>query len=89
MKIAHAEFNEYLNGFVCYLDDGRRVNVQFERNTNKLSGNYNLHFPTLDECNDHVDLSNDDIEQFWQAIEDNKEVNSAINDYATMLDNKN
>ena len=47
--IKDVEYNDDLKGFVITLNDDRIVQVQFDKETNRLSADYNRWFPEIYE----------------------------------------
>jgi hypothetical protein len=71
MKITKLEWNEFLAGFVSTLDDGRTVQVQFEKNTNRLDANYGNHFAVIDLVNEYgLDLNDEEKLTFLSILKE-------------------
>ena len=67
IEVADVEYNDGLNGYIVELKDGRIVQVQFERETNRLHADYNTYFAFIDKENDYgLDLSDEEEELFYE-----------------------
>lgn len=65
IEVAEVEYNEDLNGFVVELKDGRTVQVQFEKETNRLHADYATYFAVIDKENDYgLNLSDNEEDLF-------------------------
>ena len=79
IEVADVEYNDGLNGFVVELKDGRIVQVQFERETNRLHADYNTYFAFIDKENDYgLDLSDEEEELFYEWMSNNKDIQDKI-----------
>ena len=86
MKIAKLEWNEFLCGFVSTLDDGRTVQVQFDKNNNRLDANYDNHFAAIDTTNEYgLNLNDEEKSQFLSLLKE--EFSHEINPVKKALDN--
>lgn len=65
IEVSEVEYNDDLKGFVVELKDGRTVQVQFEKETNRLHADYDTYFAVIDKENDYgLNLSDDEENQF-------------------------
>lgn len=65
IEVSEVEYNDDLNGFVVKLKDGRIVQVQFEKEINRLHADYGTYFEVVDKENDYgLNLSDDEENQF-------------------------
>ncbi len=65
IEISKIEENDELCGFICTLSDGRIVQVQFSRETNRLHANYNTHTAHIDDDNEYgLNLTDSERDQF-------------------------
>ena len=79
IEVADVEYNDGLNGYIVELKDGRIVQVQFERETNRLHANYNTYFAFIDRENDYgLDLSDEEEELFYEWMSNNKDIQDKI-----------
>lgn len=63
------EWNDELNGFVIELSNGKTLQVQFDKEQNRLHGGFGLCFPHIDRENDYgLDLTDDEEEQVIELI---------------------
>ena len=86
IEVADVEYNDGLNGYIVELKDGRIVQVQFERETNRLHADYNTYFAFIDKENDYgLNLSDEEEEMFREWMSNNKDIQDKIkelSDYA-------
>ena len=76
MNILNIEFNTDLDGFTVLTDATTdRINIQF-----------NDCIATTKECNDHIDFTDEQFNEFWIAINLNDTARKLIADYAIKLD---
>lgn len=69
MNIAKFEWNEYLVGFVATLDDGRKVQVQFEKEQNRLHADFGTYSAVIDKENDYgLNLSDEEEGLFYALL---------------------
>lgn len=73
--IKDVDYNVDLRGFVITLNDDRTVQVQFEKETNKLHGSYGLHYPQI-----HKEYSAEITEEEKKEILANKEILKYVNE---------
>lgn len=79
IEVSEVEYNDDLNGFIVELKDGRIVQVQFERETNRLHADYNTYFAFIDKENDYgLDLSDEEEELFYEWMSNNKDIQDKI-----------
>ena len=79
IEVADVEYNDGLNGYIVELKDGRIVQVQFERETNRLHADYNTYFAFIDKENDYgLDLSDEEEELFYEWMLNNKDIQDKI-----------
>lgn len=65
IDIAKIEENDELCGFIYTLSDGRIVQVQFSRETNRLHADYNTHKAHIDDDNEYgLNLTDLERDQF-------------------------
>lgn len=65
IDIANVEYNDDLNGFIYTLTDGRIVQVQFSRQTNRLHADYNTHYAHIDDDNEYgLNLTDSERDEF-------------------------
>ena len=79
IEVADVEYNDGLNGYIVELKDGRIVQVQFERETNRLHADYNTYFAVIDKENNYgLDLSDEEEELFYEWMSNNKNIQDKI-----------
>lgn len=79
IEVSEVEYNDDLNGFIVELKDGRIVQVQFERETNRLHADYNTYFAVIDKENNYgLDLSEDEEDQFKEWMLSNNQIQAKI-----------
>ena len=79
IEVSEVEYNDDLNGFIVELKDGRIVQVQFERETNRLHADYNTYFAFIDKENDYgLDLSDEEEELFYDWLRNNEVIQDKI-----------
>lgn len=79
IEVADVEYNDGLNGYIVELKDGRIVQVQFERETNRLHADYNTYFAFIDKENDYgLDLSDEEEDLFYEWMSNNKDIQDKI-----------
>ena len=79
IEVSEVEYNDGLNGYIVELKDGRIVQVQFERETNRLHADYNTYFAFIDKENDYgLDLSDEEEELFYEWMSNNKDIQDKI-----------
>ena len=79
IEVADVEYNDGLNGYIVELKDGRIVQVQFERETNRLHADYNTYFAFIDRENDYgLDLSDEEEGLFYEWMSNNKDIQDKI-----------
>ena len=79
IEVADVEYNDGLNGYIVELKDGRIVQVQFERETNRLHADYNTYFAFIDKENDYgLDLSDEEEELFYDWLRNNEVIQDKI-----------
>ena len=79
IEVSEVEYNDGLNGYIVELKDGRIVQVQFERETNRLHADYNTYFAFIDKENDYgLDLSDEEEELFYDWLRSNEVIQAKI-----------
>ena len=79
IEVADVEYNDDLNGFVVELKDGRIVQVQFERETNRLHADFGTYFAVIDKENDYgLNLTDEEEELFYEWMSNNKDIQDKI-----------
>ncbi|ENU83069.1 hypothetical protein F974_01901 [Acinetobacter sp. CIP 102159] len=79
IEVSEVEYNDDLNGYIVELKDGRIVQVQFERETNRLHADYNTYFAFIDKENDYgLDLSDEEEGLFYEWMSNNKDIQDKI-----------
>ena len=79
IEVSEVEYNDDLNGYIVELKDGRIVQVQFERETNRLHADYNTYFAFIDKENDYgLDLSDEEEDLFYEWMSNNKDIQDKI-----------
>lgn len=79
IEVSEVEYNDDLNGFVVELKDGRIVQVQFERESNRLDADYGTYFAVIDKENEYgLDLSEDEEDQFKEWMLSNVDIQNKI-----------
>lgn len=92
MQIVSLEWNGFLKGFVATLNDGRTVNVQFDKNTDRLDACFGMHKAVIDKQNDEdFSLTDDEESEFLALLNDEykaeiRRVESALNEQKLMYD---
>lgn len=79
IEVSEVEYNDDLNGFVVKLKDGRIVQVQFEKESNRLDADYGTYFAVIDKENEYgLDLSDDEEDQFKEWMLSNADIQNKI-----------
>ena len=79
IEVAEVGYNDDLNGFIVELKDGRIVQVQFEKESNRLHADYGTYFAVIDKENNYgLDLSEDEEELFYEWMSNNKDIQDKI-----------
>ena len=79
LKIIDVEYVEEAFTFVVTLQNNRTVQVQFERETNRLHADYNTHFAHIDRDNEYgYDLNELEEELFIDWIKTCKEIQDVV-----------
>lgn len=75
MNIKSSEYNDDLVGFVVELENGKTVQVQFERETNVLHADYGTFSPVIDRDNEYgLDLTDEEEEAFIAWMKKDKSI---------------
>lgn len=81
LKIIDVDYIEEVKTFVVTLENNRTVQVQFERETNRLHADYNTHFAHIDRCNEYgYDLNELEEELFNDWIDTCKQIQDVVKD---------
>lgn len=84
IKIIEKKWNDDLVGFECLLNNNKKIQVQFEIESNRLHGGYGLHYPILDQQNEYgLNLTSDEHDQVIKLIKNDPDFLSMSN----VLDN--
>lgn len=79
IEVSEVEYNDDLNGFIVELKDGRVVQVQFEKEANRLHADYDTYFAVIDKENDYgLNLSDDEEAQFKEWMQTNIDIQNKI-----------
>ena len=79
LKIIDVDYVEEVKTFVVTLENNRTVQVQFERETNRLHADYNTHFAHIDRCNEYdYDLNELEEELFNDWIDACKQIQDVV-----------
>jgi hypothetical protein len=79
IEVSDVEYNDDLNGFVVELKDGRIVQVQFEKENNRLDADYGTYFAVIDKENNYgLDLSDDEEDQFKEWMLSDNQIQTKI-----------
>ena len=79
IEVLEVEYNDDLNGFVVELKDGRIVQVQFEKESNRLDADFGTYFAVIDRENDYgLDLSDEEEELFYDWLRNNEVIQAKI-----------
>ena len=79
IEVSEVEYNDDLNGFVVELKDGRIVQVQFEKESNRLDADFGTYFAVIDRENDYgLDLSDEEEELFYDWLRSNEVIQAKI-----------
>lgn len=79
IEVSEVEYNNDLNGFVVELKDGRIVQVQFEKESNRLDADCGTYFAVIDKENDYgLDLSDDEEDHFKEWMLSNNQIQDKI-----------
>ena len=79
IEVSEVEYNDDLNGFVVELKDGRIVQVQFEKESNRLDADFGTYFAVIDKENNYgLDLSDEEEELFYEWMSNNKDIQDKI-----------
>ena len=79
IEVSEVEYNDDLHGFVVELKDGRIVQVQFEKESNRLDADFGTYFAVIDRENDYgLDLSDEEEELFYEWMSNNKDIQDKI-----------
>ena len=82
IEVAEVEYNDDLNGFVVELKDGRIVQVQFEKESNRLDADFGDYFAVIDKENEYgLDLSDEEEDRFKEWMLSNNQIQSKINEF--------
>jgi len=75
MNVKSSEYNDDLVGFVVELENGKTVQVQFERETNALHADYNTFSPVIDRDNEYgLNLTDEEEEAFVAWMKKDKAI---------------
>lgn len=81
-QIKSVEYNDDLYGFVVELNDGRIVQVQYRKESNRLDADYGLHFPHIDRENDYgLNLSESEEELFKDWMDEDKQIQAKAKEF--------
>ena len=79
IEVSEVEYNDGLNGYIVELKDGRIVQVQFERETNRLHADHGTYFAVIDKENEYgLDLSDDEEDQFKEWMLSSVDIQNKI-----------
>ena len=79
IEVSEVEYNDGLNGYIVELKDGRIVQVQFEKENNRLDADYGTYFAVIDKENDYgLDLSDEEEELFYDWLRSNEVIQAKI-----------
>ena len=79
IEVADVEYNDGLNGYIVELKDGRIVQVQFEKENNRLDADYGTYFAVIDKENNYgLDLSDEEEELFYDWLRNNEVIQDKI-----------
>ena len=79
IEVSEVEYNDGLNGYIVELKDGRIVQVQFERETNRLHADHGTYFAVIDKENNYgLDLSDEEEELFYDWLRNNEVIQDKI-----------
>ena len=79
IEVSEVEYNDDLNGFVVEIKDGRIVQVQFEKESNRLDADFGTYFAVIDKENNYgLDLSDEEEELFYEWMSNNKDIQDKI-----------
>lgn len=79
IEVSEVEYNDDLNGFVVELKDGRIVQVQFEKESNRLDADFGTYFAVIDRENDYgLDLSDEEEQLFYDWLRNNEVIQDKI-----------
>lgn len=79
LKIIDVDYVEEVMTFVVQLENNRMVQVQFERETDRLNADYNTHFAHIDRSNEYgYDLNELEEELFNDWIHTCKEIQDVV-----------
>ena len=79
IEVSEVEYNDGLNGYIVELKDGRIVQVQFERETNRLHADHGTYFAVIDKENDYgLDLSDEEEELFYDWLRSDEVIQAKI-----------
>lgn len=79
IEVSEVEYNDDLNGFIVELKDGRIVQVQFEKENNRLDADCGTYFAVIDKENEYgLDLLDDEEDQFKDWMLSNNQIQTKI-----------
>lgn len=79
IEVSEVEYNDDLKGFVVELKDGRTIQVQFEKESNRLDADFGTYFAVIDRENDYgLDLSDEEEELFYDWLRNNEVIQAKI-----------
>ena len=79
IEVSEVEYNDGLNGYIVELKDGRIVQVQFEKETNRLDADFGTYFAVIDRENDYgLDLSDEEEGLFYDWLRNNEVIQDKI-----------
>ena len=79
IEVSEVEYNDGLNGYIVELKDGRIVQVQFEKENNRLDADYGTYFAVIDKENNYgLDLSDEEEELFYDWLRSNEVIQAKI-----------
>ena len=79
IEVSEVEYNDDLNGFVVELKDGRIVQVQFEKENNRLDADFGTYFAVIDKENNYgLDLSDEEEQLFYDWLRSDEVIQAKI-----------
>lgn len=79
IEVKAVEYNDDLKGFIVELKDGRIVQVQFEKESNRLDADFGTYLAVIDKENNYdLDLSYEEEELFEEWLLNSKDIQDKV-----------
>jgi hypothetical protein len=81
-EVVSIEYNDDLNGFICELENGKVVQVQFYKNCNALHADFGEFYAHIDLVNDYgFNLDEKEIELFKIFMRTNEQIKAKAQEF--------